>query len=203
MGVILITYKSWEPILQVKGWCWLMISLIKGRLSDILGTAPQKKKTWNLKAWPPVAKRQVAFIQEITNRTQDPLNGPRLETWVSNSSSNLLRDPLVRSHLIFDGIYKNVFVVPSKFSEKKTLGKGERHQKKTPILLGCHLHFVEGLSLPLNFPTNKRRHAVMPGLNHRVLLFNLLRRNRVGRSRNRWTAFKTLFLDMNSLFVGS
>ena len=37
-------------------------------------------------------------IQEISNRTHwtDP------STWVSNSSSNLLRGPLVRSHSIFD-----------------------------------------------------------------------------------------------------
>ena len=39
------------------------------------------------------------FFQEISNRTHwtDP------STWVSNSSSNLLRGPLVRSHSMFDG----------------------------------------------------------------------------------------------------
>ena len=48
--------------------------------------------------------RRVIF-QEISNRTHwtDPL------TWVSNSSSNFLRGPLVRSHSICDGIYPLVY----------------------------------------------------------------------------------------------
>ena len=38
-------------------------------------------------------------IQEMSNRTHwtDP------QTWVFDSSSKLVRGPLVRSHLIFDG----------------------------------------------------------------------------------------------------
>ena len=43
------------------------------------------------------------YFQEISNRTHwtDP------STWVSNSSSNLLRGPLVRSDSIFDGIMES------------------------------------------------------------------------------------------------
>ena len=43
------------------------------------------------------------LFQEISNRT--PLTDP--STWVSNSSSNLLRGPLVRSHSIFHGSFQS------------------------------------------------------------------------------------------------
>ena len=43
------------------------------------------------------------------NLQQDPLNGP-LHLSKSNSSSNLLRGPLVRSHAIFDGL---LFFLPT------------------------------------------------------------------------------------------
>ena len=48
------------------------------------------------------SKESFPFIQEISNRTHWTAPWP----WVSNSSSNLLRGPLVRSHSIFDGFMK-------------------------------------------------------------------------------------------------
>ena len=53
-------------------------------------------------AFKKIESLNVTNIKEISNRTHwtDPY------TCVSNSSSNLLRGPLVRSHLIFDGTYR-------------------------------------------------------------------------------------------------
>ncbi len=56
---------------------------------------------WSLiKEKTPISYKPYGIFQEISNRTHwtDPE-----KTWVSNSSSNLLRGPLVRSHLILDG----------------------------------------------------------------------------------------------------
>ena len=50
--------------------------------------------------WEGVGVGWFVILQEISNRTHWMDPG---KTWVSNSSTNLLRGPLVRSHSIFDG----------------------------------------------------------------------------------------------------
>ena len=64
------------------------------------GTSPAAPRCVGVKQRVYYCKKNNFDLQKIPNRTHwtDPW------TWVSNSSSNLLRGPLVRSHSIFDGL---------------------------------------------------------------------------------------------------
>ena len=82
------------------GWCSSVIdgdffSLLRSHGLFLGGGFKYKNPIWG----------RFPFFQEISNRIHwtDP------STWVSNSFSNLLRGPLVRSHSIFDGILTDIF----------------------------------------------------------------------------------------------
>ena len=74
---------------------WRFFSLLRSHGLFLGGGFKYKNPIWG----------RFPFFQEISNRIHwtDP------STWVSNSFSNLLRGPLVRSHSIFDGILTDIF----------------------------------------------------------------------------------------------
>ena len=76
----------------------------------------------------------LVWFQEISNRTHwtDP------STWVSNSSSNLLRGPLVRSHSIFDGlVHLLFFFLTAVFWEHNSEETHSRHSLTATLGLPC------------------------------------------------------------------
>ena len=75
----------------------------------------------------------LVWFQEISNRTHwtDP------STWVSNSSSNSLRGPLVRSHSIFDGLVHLFFFWNAVFWEHNSEETHSRHSLTATLGLPC------------------------------------------------------------------